>query len=69
MIKPTLHILLTLIALSTVFFSQACPFDGNETNSGSLTPTAAYQTQGSVSSGNYYSIAVVCGNTCNFNFF
>ncbi len=45
----------------------ACPFDGNETNAGTLTPTAGYQTV-STSNGDYWVINVNCGDTYNFNF-
>lgn len=60
--------LLFIVSLSISVYSMACPFDGNETNAGSLTPTPAYQTVASVASGNYFSIAVTCGTAYNFNF-
>jgi len=56
---------LLLLIYSSPF---ACSFDGNETNGGFLTPTAAYQTQTSVTSGQYFSLNVNCGYTYNFNF-
>lgn len=60
-----------LLAVSAILFSSstllACPFDGNETNAGTLTPTAAYQTI-STSNGDYWVINVNCGDTYNFNF-
>ncbi len=45
-------------------FSIACT---GGTNAGSLSPTAAYQTQ-SVSNGQYYVINVTCGSIYNFTF-
>lgn len=62
---PTLLFILSFCISS---ISIACPFDGNQTNAGALSPTVAYQTQGGVASGNYFSIAVNCGDTYNFNF-
>ena len=57
-----------LFTLFSVYFGFACTFDGNQTNAGSLTPNPAYQTQTNISSGNYFSVAVSCGSTYNFNF-
>ncbi len=59
-----------LAALTVLFYTQnilACPFDGNETNAGTLTPTAGFQTV-STSNGDYWVINVNCGDTYNFNF-
>ncbi len=60
--------LFLFLVLFVTFTGIACPFDGNETFAGALAPGVAYQTQGGVASGNYYSINVSCGNTYNFNF-
>jgi len=64
-----MKIALFTLTLISIFSSQAiaCPFDGNQTFAGSLVPSVGYQTQGGVSSGNYFSINVSCGNTYNFN--
>ncbi|MFT7073848.1 MAG: hypothetical protein ACJAX3_002848, partial [Patiriisocius sp.] len=62
---------LTIIALFVLGisnYSAACLFDGNQTFSGTISPTAAYQTQTNVSSGNYFTINTVCGSTYNFTF-
>lgn len=59
-----------LASFATLFISTAvfaCPFDGNETNAGTLTPTTGYQTV-STSNGDYWVINVNCGDTYNFNF-
>ncbi|GEM_PF-1722302 len=61
-----LLIVFGFLALSNV--SLACGFDGDETNAGTLTPTAGYQTENAVSSGDYFVVSVTCGNTYNFNF-
>ncbi len=61
----------TLFLFLVLFFAinaSACPFDGNQTFAGTLVPGAGYQTQVGVSSGNYFSVSVSCGNTYNFNF-
>lgn len=50
------------------FNTIACIFDGGQSNQGALTPTAGYQTVTNVANGYYYSIAVTCGSTYNFNF-
>lgn len=63
---------LIVIIVGTLLFcttkAHACGFDGNEVNAGSLTPTVAYQTQTNVTAGQYFSVAVTCGNSYNFNF-
>ncbi|MFT5860759.1 MAG: hypothetical protein ACI865_002873 [Flavobacteriaceae bacterium] len=66
--KSILPLLLFILAIGISAVSYSCPFDGNQTNAGALSPTAAYQTQGGVSSGDYFSISVNCGDTYNFNF-
>ena len=62
---------LPLIIVLYVFgFNQvmACTFDGNETSVGTITPTATYQTQSGISSGDYLTINAICGTTYNFTF-
>lgn len=65
--KRNLIIALTasfIIVLSFTNKLQACT---GGSNSGTLTPTSAYQTQ-AVSSGQYYVVNVSCGSTYNFTF-
>lgn len=66
--KSTLSILLFVSTFGISQNANSCPFDGNETNAGSLIPGASYQIQGGVTSGNYFSISINCGDTYNFNF-
>lgn len=61
---PTVIVFLFIVIS---FTTKACPFDGNETLGGSLTPTGSYQTQTNVNNGNYFSVNVSCGDTYNFN--
>lgn len=59
-----------LASFAILFFTTTaltCPFDGNEINAGTLTPTAGYQTV-NTSNGDYWVINVNCGDTYNFNF-
>lgn len=64
--KPFLHYLVMLnafVLFSTISFGQCT----GGTLSGTLTPTAAYQTV-SVTNGNYYNVNVSCGSSYNFTF-
>ena len=58
------ELLVLFSLLLTPIISYSCT---GGTNSGTLTPTAGYQTQ-AVSNGQYYVVNVVCGNTYNFSF-
>lgn len=63
--KPILHyvILIVFSSLSNYAFNQC----SGGTLSGTLTPTAGYQTV-SVNNGNYYNVNVSCGSSYNFTF-
>jgi hypothetical protein len=63
--KPILHyvILIVFSTLSNYAFNQC----SGGTLSGTLTPTAGYQTV-SVTNGNYYNVNVSCGSSYNFTF-
>ena len=63
--KPILHyvILIVFSSLSNYAFNQC----SGGTLSGTLTPTAVYQTV-SVTNGNYYNVNVSCGSSYNFTF-
>mgnify|MGYP000325939265 CR=1 FL=1 len=63
--KPILHyvILIVFSTLSNYAFNQC----SGGTLSGTLTPTAVYQTV-SVTNGNYYNVNVSCGSSYNFTF-
>ncbi len=55
----------TLITIN--FSAWACIFDGNETLAGTLSPTTSFQTQNGVSSGDYFTINVSCGDIYTFS--
>jgi hypothetical protein len=57
----------SLFILGSTHHTFACPFDGNENNAGTLSPTVGYQTV-SVANGDYFIVNVNCGDTYNFNF-
>lgn len=60
--------IIALFSFGVSKYSTACMFDGNQTYVATLNPTAAYQTQTNISSGNYFTINVTCGTTYNFTF-
>ncbi|MFT6245268.1 MAG: hypothetical protein ACJA0U_001761 [Salibacteraceae bacterium] len=66
--NATRHLLFFALFLFGINQAMACTFDGNESSSGTISPTAAYQTATGIASGNYFTINAVCGTTYNFTF-
>ena len=64
---PITRVFAFVLVLLATYSAYACPFDGNETNAGTLNPTAGFQTV-STNNGDYWVINVNCGDIYNFNF-